>query len=57
MTEAEFDVLVFVVAHRKRLITPRTTLATRPEDGEVRHVNLLPTLFSLRKKLQEVMPG
>ena len=57
LTESEFDVLVYVVSHGKGLITPRTTLATRGQAGEVRQTRLLPALLSLRKKLQEEVPG
>jgi DNA-binding response OmpR family regulator len=53
----EFDVLVFLITHRRRLITSNTTLATKPQECDVRHAQFLPALLSLRKKLEEAVPG
>lgn len=53
----EFDVLVFIVSHRKRVVTSNTTLATQPEEGGVRQAHFLPALLSLKKKLQDAAPG
>ncbi len=57
LSQEEFDVLVYLISHGKRLITPRTMLATRSGDGRVRHTKVLPILLSLRKRLQEELPG
>ena len=54
---AEFDALVYLASHRRRVITAHTRLATKPEKFGPRRVQLLPTLISLRKKLQKVVPG
>ena len=56
LTPAEFDVLVFLTSHRRRLITAQTRLATRNDD-RVRQAEFLPALLSLRKKLQQEVPG
>ena len=53
----EFDLLVFMAAHPKRIITSHTKLSTRCGDHQVRQVEMLPTLLSLRKKLQTVADG
>ena len=57
LSAAEFDVLVFLISHRRRLITSRTRLATRSPDHELRQAAFLPALLSLRKKLNEEAPG
>lgn len=57
LTCAEFDVLVFIVSHRKRVVSSNTTLATKPDECGVRQSQFLPALLSLRKKLQESVPG
>jgi DNA-binding response OmpR family regulator len=57
LTGAEFDVLVFLTSHKRRLVTPHTRLTTQSEEGGLRQAKLLPALLSLRKKLQEEVPG
>lgn len=57
LSDAEFDVLVFLTSHRKRIVTTRTKLATKSEDSGVHQTEFLPALFSLRKKLHEEVPG
>ena len=57
LSNAEFDVLVFLTSHRRHLVTSQTKLATRGESGGVRQTEFLPALLSLRKKLQEQAPG
>jgi DNA-binding response OmpR family regulator len=57
LSAAEFDVLVYLLSHRRRLITSHTRLATRSADHEVRQAAFLPALLSLRKKLNEQAPG
>jgi DNA-binding response OmpR family regulator len=53
----EFDLLVYMAAHPKRIISLHTKLSTRCGDHLVRQVEMLPTLLSLRKKLQTVTDG
>jgi two-component system, OmpR family, KDP operon response regulator KdpE len=57
LSPEEFDLLVFMAAHPKRIITSHTTLSTRSGNHQVRQVEMLPTLLSLRKKLQTVADG
>jgi DNA-binding response OmpR family regulator len=54
---AEFDVLTFLISHRRRMVTAHTSLATKPEKSGPRRADFLPALLSLRKKLAEVVPG
>lgn len=54
---AEFDVLVFLTSHRKRIITSHTRLATKSDDRGVHQAEFLPALLSLRRKLHEEVPG
>lgn len=54
---AEFDLLVFLTTHRKKVVTPRTLLITRWAQGESRQEDFLPVLLSLRKKLDAELPG
>ncbi len=56
LSSAEVDVLVFLTAHRRRLVTSHTKLATRAQAG-VCHTEFLPAFLSLRKKLEEEVPG
>lgn len=57
LSPEEFDLLVFMAEHPKRIITPHTMLSTRCGNGRERQVEMLPTLLSLRKKLQTVAGG
>lgn len=57
LSSEEFDLLVFLAEHPRRIITPHTMLSTRCGNGQVRQVEMLPTLLSLRKKLQTVADG
>ncbi|PSH03061.1 MAG: hypothetical protein CXZ00_14275 [Acidobacteria bacterium] len=57
LSSAEFDMLVYLASNRKRIVSSRTTLASKSEYGGVRHAEFLRTLMSLRKKLQENVPG
>lgn len=57
LSDAEFDLLVFLTTHRKKVITPRTLLITRWAQGEARQEDFLPVLLSLRKKLDAELPG
>ncbi len=56
LNRAEFDVLLYLLRHNKRVVTPRTKLATRAE-GSVSQTAFLPALLSLRKKLHQEAPG
>jgi DNA-binding response OmpR family regulator len=51
LTTAEFDLLVFLVTHPKKLVTPHTVLATNWGQG-VRQTDFYRVLLSLRKKLE-----
>ncbi|MFI5118539.1 MAG: transcriptional regulator [Terriglobales bacterium] len=57
LSPEEFDLLVFMAAHPKRIITSHTKLSTLCGNHQVRQVEMLPTLLSLRKKLQTVADG
>jgi two-component system KDP operon response regulator KdpE len=57
LSPEEFDLLVVMAAHPKKIITLHTMLSTRSGDHQVRQVEMLPTLLSLRKKLQTVADG
>lgn len=57
LDSAEFDALVYLASHRKRVVTAHTMLATKPQESGMRRTRLLPTLLSLRKKLEEAVPG
>jgi DNA-binding response OmpR family regulator len=59
LSGAEFDVLVFLIDHRKRLVTSSTLLSTRPDADSTRvsRTEFLRVLLSLRKKLEAEVPG
>ena len=57
LSPEEFDLLVFMAANPKRIITSHTKLSTVCGNHQVRQVEMLPTLLSLRKKLQTVADG
>ena len=57
LTEAEFDLLLFLCRHRRKVVTPRTLLVTRWSHREARQQDFLPVLLSLRKKLECEVPG
>lgn len=48
----EFDMLVFLTGHPRRVVTPRTLLSTRWGDHEVRQADFLRVLTNLRKKIE-----
>jgi DNA-binding response OmpR family regulator len=48
----EFDLLVFLLGHRKRIVTPRTYLTTRWDTHGVHQAEFMPLLLRLRKKLE-----
>ena len=57
LTTAEFDVLVFLISHPQRLITPHTLLTTNWTTNHQRQTEFLRALLSLRKKLDAASPG
>ena len=50
----EFDMLVFLTGHPRRVITPHTLLSTRWKDHEIRRADFLRVLTSLRRKIEAV---
>jgi DNA-binding winged helix-turn-helix (wHTH) protein len=50
-SEEEFDLLVFLAGHPKRLVTPRTRLATNWTGSALRQAEFMRVLQPLRKKL------
>jgi len=56
LSRAEFDVLVFLTSHRKRMVTSSTLLTTKSEECGQSHTEFMRALLSLRKKLQEEVP-
>ncbi|MBZ5663011.1 MAG: hypothetical protein LAO30_00260 [Acidobacteriia bacterium] len=57
LTSEEFDVLVFLAGHPRRLVTPNTTLATSWAANGLRQTGFLKALLSLRKKLDAAGHG
>jgi DNA-binding response OmpR family regulator len=57
LSDAEFDLLVFLTTHRRKVVTPRTLLITRWVQRETRQEDFLAVLLSLRKKLDSELPG
>lgn len=53
LTSEEFDVLRYLVAHRKMLVTPQTVLSTTCDALRARRTDFLKSLLSLKKKLDE----
>jgi DNA-binding response OmpR family regulator len=57
LSRAEFDVLVFLISHKRRLVTSSTLLSTKvEEESRISRTEFLRALLSLRKKLQEEVP-
>jgi len=56
LTAAEFDLLIFLVGHRRKVVTPRTLLVTRWAPRDVHQEDFLPVLQSLRRKLEAEIP-
>jgi len=57
LTPEEFDMLVFLAGHPRRIVTPRTTLTTRWGEHEVRQADFLRVLTGLRQKIAAVDAG
>lgn len=54
LSPEEFEMLVFLAGHPRRIITRRTLLATRWSGQNVKQVSFLEVLASLRKKIDAV---
>lgn len=57
LSPEEFDVLMFLLNHPQRLITPHTVLATNWTIDQRRQTAFLRVLLSLRKKLDAAGQG
>lgn len=57
LTAAEFDLLVFLVSHPKRMVTSQTMLSTYWDRDRVHQTQFLQVLLSLRKKLDAAGAG
>lgn len=53
LNPAEFDVLRYLISHRKMLVTPQTLLSTTCDALRARRTDFMKTLVSLKKKLDE----
>lgn len=53
LNSAEFDLLRFLMAHRKMLVTPQTVLSTACDSLNVRRTDFMRNLLSLKSKLDE----
>jgi DNA-binding response OmpR family regulator len=54
LTVPEFDLLLFLTTHAKKLVTPRTMLSTKLDGHGVRQTEFLRVLLTLRQKLDAV---
>jgi DNA-binding response OmpR family regulator len=52
LTSEEFDLLVFLLGHPRRVVTSRTQLCTRGSDHELRQTQFLRVLATLRQKIE-----
>lgn len=57
LTSEEFDVLVFLLSHPQKLVTPNTVLSTNWSSNGSRQAKFLRVLLSLRTKLETAEPG
>lgn len=57
LDQAELDLFIFLAANRRKVVTPRTFLIARWAKQRTRQEDSLPILLSLRKKLEEEIPG
>ncbi len=53
LTPEEFDLLVFLTSHPKKMIMPSTTLSTNWPGHGIRQTDFFHVLLSLQKKLDE----
>ncbi|HMK31249.1 MAG TPA: winged helix-turn-helix domain-containing protein [Terriglobales bacterium] len=56
LTSEEFDLLMFLTSHPKKLVTPSTLLSTNWNRKGVQHAEFIRVLLSLRRKLEEDGP-
>lgn len=56
LTAAEFDLLRFLMAHHKKLVTPRTAVSCGESAANDPGTGSLQALMSLRRKLDAVSP-
>ena len=52
LTAAEFDLLLFLNTHRKKIVTSHTLLTTRCSENQVRRTEFLTVLIGLQRKLE-----
>jgi two-component system KDP operon response regulator KdpE len=57
LTAEEFDVLLYLIGHPQRCVTPRTVLATSWTRDGLHQTEFLKALLSLRKKLDTLVAG
>ena len=57
LSSEEFELLVFLVTHPKRMVTPQTMLSSLWQGERVRQIQFLQALLSLRKKLESAGAG
>jgi len=57
LAATEFDLLVFLVGHPKRMVTAQTMLKTQWGEDGVHQTQFLQVLLSLRKKLEATGAG
>jgi len=53
LSAEEFDLLVFLTSHPKKMVTPSTTLSTNWPGQGIRQTDFFHVLLSLRKKLDD----
>ncbi len=53
LSSEEFNLLLFLTSHPKKMVTPATVLSTNWPDQGVRHADFCHVLLSLRKRLAE----
>lgn len=53
LTHAEFDLLRFLITHRKMLVTLHTVLSTACDELKIRRAEFIRDLLSLKYKLDE----
>lgn len=57
LAPAEFELLMFLISHPKRMVTPQTMLSTHWTGNRVHQTQFLRVLLSLRKKLEAAGAG
>ena len=57
LATAEFNLLVYLVSHPKRMVTGQTMLSTHWGDDRVHQTQFLQVLLSLRRKLEAAAAG